>query len=356
MRTALLFFLFFSETAVVAARNTAALKTNKAPLSPPPTTGTKAAISKGSAAPPAQTKQAAGQKRAQEHAPEAADREERKPPSISDKPRTENLIKPAETAETAKTTAETSKKWKLNVSHSVNMGAAVGSRAVFVNSFRGQYRIFKTRSVATAGAHSLPLGFVSDNSAYGLTDISLSASLAPPFPTGFLAEKWSGGAGVSLPTSHKSRLAGKRLSLFASANHTIKKGKAGGFSGGHVIYAGLYKYRSGKSGYRHNPLLNSFHSLNWSGKYKNLLFSAQGRLYFSLTLRKKSAGAFPKRLRFQQGGQGANVTLSYMHPKPEIRLFSQASSNIPFISPVLTGFSFLKLRSVSYTFGLHWDI
>ena len=250
--------------------------------------------------------------------------------------------------------AEASKKWKLNAGHSVNMGAAVGSRAVFVNSVRGQYKISEKQSIAAAAAHSAPLGFVADDSSYGLTDISLSASFPPPLPAGFLAEKWSGAAGVSLPTSHKSRVVGKWLSLFASANHVIHKGKANGFSGGHTFYAGVYKYRSGKSGYRHNPIANSFHSLSWSGKYKNFSFSAQGRLYLSLTLKKKSAGGFVKRLRLQQGGQGASVTLSYTHPKPEIGFFGQAGVNSPFISPVLQGFSFL--RGMSYTFGVRWDV
>ena len=330
MRTALLFFLFFAETA------------SPAPAPAVPATG----AAPGFATDPVQSSQAqqpAAALKTKPHSPPPA--AEAAPDS--EKPPKENpsSLKPTEKAEV--------KKWKLNVSHTVNTSAAVGARAAFVNSLRGRYKRSEAFSLAAAGAHSLPLGVVSDNSNYGLTDISLSAPLPAPLPKGFLAEKWSASGGVSLPTSHKSRAADKLLSLFASANHVIKKGENHSWSGGHTLYAGLYKYRSGKSGYRHNPLFNSFHSLSYSGKYKNLSFSAQGRLYLSLTLKKRSAGAFRKRLR-PRGGQGASLTLSYTHS--DIGFFGQASSNIPFISPVLTGFSFLKLRSLSYTFGVRWEV
>lgn len=257
--------------------------------------------------------------------------------------------------ETEKQNSE--KKWKLNFSHALRSRATVGSRDTFNNSISGLYRHSQILSFSVSISHILPLGYVSDNRKYSWTDTIISAIFPLTLPTFFLAQKWNGSAGISLPTSYTSRIStSKWFSLFGNINHTIKQKKKHVWTGGHTFYAGFYKYRTNRNAYRHNSLFSSSHSLSFTHKYKRLSFNATGRLYFSVSMRQKSIESFLKRIR-SRGGQGLGFTLSYNHPKPEVSFFGSLSSNIPFISPVMTGdFPLIKIRFWSHLIGLRWRI
>lgn len=245
------------------------------------------------------------------------------------------------------------KKWGLNFSHAVNAKAAVGSRAVLSNSLSGRYKYSEMLSFSVATAYRLPLGYVSDTSPYGLTDTSLTAFFPLNLPTFFLAKKWRGGMGVSLPTSYQARRAGKWFSLFGRANHAIAKAENYSFTGSHILYAGFARYISDISGFYPNSFLSSIHSIYFIYKHKRVSFTALGRLYLSLSLKREDLSLW-QRIRLL-GGQGFSFTLSYTHPQPDVSIFGQTGVNVPFISPVLTG-SPLTNQYWFYLIGVGWKL
>ena len=250
------------------------------------------------------------------------------------------------------------KKWRLNFSHALSSRTVVGSHSILNNSLSGSYKYSQTLSLSASIAYIKPLGeFISDSKPYNWTDTSIKAAFPLAFPTFFLAQRWNGSMGISLPTSYKSRVSSSKwFSLFGGINHIIKQEESFTWSGGHTFYTGFYKYRTNRSGNIYNSLFSSFHSLHFNHRYKRLSLTAMGRLYLSFGLKRKSAGSFLKRFR-PRGGQGLSFTLSYNHPKPEVSLFGSLNSNIPFISPVMTGhFPLLKISSWTYLLGLRWGI
>ena len=251
----------------------------------------------------------------------------------------------------------TDKKWKLNFSHALSSRAIVGARSALNNSVSGLYKYSQQLSLSSSIAYIYPLGFVPDKRAYKWTDVNISATFPLILPTFFLAKKWSGSLGLSLPTSYRSRVStGKWVSLSGGINHTIKQKSHYTWSGGHTFYTGFYRYRTSRMGFIYNSLLSSFHSLSFNYRYKRFSLNAMGRLYLSVGWRGKEAGSFLKRLR-PRGGQGLGFTISYIHPKPEMSLFGSLNSNIPFISPVLTGyFPLLKISSWTYLLGFRWGV
>ena len=246
------------------------------------------------------------------------------------------------------------KKWGLKFGHAVNFKAAVGSRSVLSHSVSGQYKYSKNLFFSAATAYSTPLGCISDKSPYGFTDTSLTALFPLNFPESFLAEKWSGGLGISIPTSYQTRKSGKWFSLFGRASHPIVKVKTYSLSGNHILYAGFARYISDISGFHPNSLVSSAHSLNFSYKYKRVSFAALGRLYLSLSLKRESDISLWQRIRFR-GSQGVRFMLSYIHPRPHFSIFGQTGVNVPFISPVLTG-SPLANQYWSHLIGVGWKI
>ena len=247
------------------------------------------------------------------------------------------------------------KKWSLSFSHAVQMRGAVGSRDVLINGVSGQYTHSKKLSFSSSVSYLIPLGNVSDASPYGFTDTSFSMPFSLPFPKGFWAKSWSGSTGISIPTSYKARKKSKWFSLFGRILHNIKKERSYKWAGEHVLYASFYKYLSNISGSQPNPFAYSSHSLIFSYKYKRLSFAATGKLYFSASLRNKSAGSFWKRINLRNGGQGIRFTLSYTVPKPKIDVFGQTGVGIPFVDPVLTGFS-LGEKYWTHLLGIGWKI
>ena len=247
------------------------------------------------------------------------------------------------------------KKWKLSFRHAINKKAAVGSRSVLINEASGQYLYSKNLSFSTSLAHTFPLGVVSDTSPYSWTDTSLSASFPLALPKSFLAEKWSGSLGVTLPTSYNARKTGKWLSFFGSIQHPFKKTENYILSGGHTLYmAGFYKNRSNADGSQPHSLINSLHSMSFTYKYKQFSFAALGRFYISASLRKKSVGSLWQRI-YLQPGQGFRFTGSYTVLKPKMTVFGQSGINIPFISPVLTGF-ILGEEYWVHLLGISWKL
>lgn len=252
-------------------------------------------------------------------------------------------------------TEEKKKKWNLSFSHTVNTSGAVGTRAVLTNGVSGQYKYSKKLSFSSSISYLTPWGNVSDSSPYGFTDTSFSMPFSLPFPKGFWAKSWTGSTGISLPTSHKARKKSKWFSLFGRIQHDIVKRKNYGWTGNHVLYASFYKYSSNISGSQQNPFAYSSHSLTFNYKYKRLSFNTTGRLYFSASLRNKSAGSFWERINLRNGGQGIRFALSYTIPKPKIDVFGQTGVGIPFVNPILTGFS-LGEKYWTHSFGIGWKI
>ena len=246
------------------------------------------------------------------------------------------------------------KKWGLSFNHTFRKKAALGSRSILINGASGQYRYSENLSFSAKLSHSLPLGYVSDTSPYSWTDTSLSASFPLSLLKNLADEKWNGSLGITLPTSHNARKAGKWFSLFGGIQHPLKQTKNWTLSGGHTLYTGFYKYLSDISGFQRNSLVSSFHSISFTYKYKQLSFGASGRLYLSASLRNTSTGSFWKRI-YIQPGQGFNFTCSYNLLKPKITFFGQSGVNIPFISPVLTGFP-LAEKYWGHSLGLSWKL
>lgn len=245
------------------------------------------------------------------------------------------------------------KKWKLNFSHAIGSRTVVGARSTLNNSVSGLYRYSKELSLSASIAYIYPLGFVADSSPYNWTDISVNAV----FPLIFPAKRWNGSLGLSLPTSYSSRVStGKWVSLFGGINFMMKQKNHYTLSGSHTFYTGFYRYRTNRTKSLYNSLFSSFHSLNFNYRYKRFSFNALGRLYLLVGWRGKEAGSFLNQLR-PRGGQGLGFTISYIHPKPEMSLFGSLNSNIPFISPVMTGyFPLLKISSWTYLLGLRWGV
>ena len=247
------------------------------------------------------------------------------------------------------------KKWKLSFSHAINKRAALGSRSVLINSVSGRYLYSKNLFFSSSLSYTFPLKDVVDTSPYGWTDTSLSASFPLSLPKSFLAKKWNGSLGITLPTSHNARKAGKWLSFFGSIQHPFKQTKNYILSGGHTLYmAGFYKYLSNATGSQRNSLISSFHSLNFTYKYKQFSFAALGRFYLSASLRNKSSDSLWQRI-YLQPGQGFKFTCSYTLLKPKMTFFGQSGINIPFISPVLTGF-LLGEEYWVHLLGISWKL
>ena len=252
------------------------------------------------------------------------------------------------------------KKWSTSLNHSFSRGAEFASKGSWSNGMNVSYK-WKSYSFSANGSYIQPYGKVSDDTYYGLTDISISGSMAVKFLKPFLGLDTQGTLGVSLPTSENSLKAGKYASVYTSINYGKKVFRIFQLSLSHVIYSGLYRYRSNRAGSSSNNLASSSHTATLSLTKKQLTLSVSGRLYAYLYLADMNPDIDIEDIQTRfNGSQGASMQLAYKHvlksPKPiSVQGFLRASLNVPVVSPVLTGFGF-TYRNWQYSAGLSWGI
>ena len=263
----------------------------------------------------------------------------------------ETPVKKTDLKSPVKQKKSSKKKWKLKFRHAISTPSAVGSRSISSHSLTGSYSKKQTFSISSA--YTYPLGNVADTSPFGWADTSLGLAGPLPFPKSFFGKKWRGGASLVLPTSKTARIAGKLFSTAVRLKHSLTEKKPYKLTANHIFYSGFYKYRSSPGGFKNNPFASSSHSLNFGYKYKRLSFSAVGRLDLSFSLLKGS-GSWFKRLK-QDHRQGFKFTLALSFPKLNASLFGQTGVNIPFISPVLTGFPLSEEYWV-HLLGFGWGL
>ena len=251
-------------------------------------------------------------------------------------------------------------KWSASFNHVYSRGASYQAKNTVSNSLNASYKLLDW-NLSISGSYLLPLTPTSDDTYYGLTDISLSGSRSLDFLKAFFSLDVDGTVGISLPSSEKSLNSGKYFALYGSLAYGKKLSSLLNLSFNHVFYSGFYRYFSNRGG-ASNRLLSSSHSASLSLSYKNFRFSTSGNLYMYMYLADMNpvVEVTDLDLRFK-GGQGASFRLSYGRKLKHLffsswNVSAAANLNVPVVEPVLTGFPVFSARNWSYSLGGSWGI